>query len=65
MRKKSSSVSTSNRLAMNQDLEFEVSGELDEWRDEEGWSGEDGDQFDIDEAEVSNGSSSTRYKTVA
>ena len=38
---------------MDQDLDFKVTGELEEWKDEDGWSGNDSDQLDIDEAEVS------------
>uniref|UniRef100_H2YLR0 Receptor-binding cancer antigen expressed on SiSo cells n=1 Tax=Ciona savignyi TaxID=51511 RepID=H2YLR0_CIOSA len=43
--------SQSNRLQMNEDLDFVTSSELDEWvEDTNGWAEEDG--FNIDEAKV-------------
>ena len=37
---------------MDQDLDFKVTGELEEWKEEDGWSGDDTDLLDINESEV-------------
>nr|CAB3265934.1 protein transport protein Sec24A [Phallusia mammillata] len=53
VKKKRRNSSNSNRLAVNQDLEFTTTGQLDDWADENeqgGWDEED--TFDVDEAQV-------------
>ena len=52
MRKKSGPSTPTNRLAMDQDLEFKVSEDLDEWVEDGGWDDGDEDDFDIDETQV-------------
>ncbi|XP_076825338.1 uncharacterized protein LOC143470926 [Clavelina lepadiformis] len=52
LKKKTAATTASNRLAMDHDLEFKTSGELDVWEDDEGWNADDSDDLEIDETQV-------------